>query len=245
MNNHFTIAINCCQQEKWIAKCIESCVNQNYDNFDVILVDALSTDNTYNIAKSYEDKFENLKVYQNHIRVPQIANVLFLTKMAKDNSIMVSVDGDDWLKNNNVLNKLNNIYNNREVWVTYGSYENMSNGSRAGWVYKYPDTVINNNLFRDHNWLATHLRTYKKELFMKIDEEDFKRDGNWMSTTGDQAFMIPMLEMAGYRSEFIPDVLYVYNDIDTSNDSHTNNRNQVEMAAFIARKEKYTFINNL
>ena len=74
---------------------------------------------------------------------------------------------------------------------------------------------------------------------MKINEEDFKRDGNWMSTTGDQAFMIPMLEMAGYRSEFIPDVLYVYNDIDTSNDSHTNNRNQVEMAAFIARKEKY------
>ena len=245
MSNHFTIAIDACQQEKWIGKCITSCINQNYDNFEVILVDAISTDRTFDISKEYEKIYSNFKSYQNEIRVPQIANMLFLTKMSKDNSIIVSVDGDDWLKDENVLTKLNNVYNSRDIWMTYGSYENVSNGQRATWVYKYPDHVIQHGMFRYYDWLATHLRTYRKELFMKIDENDFKRDGDWMSTTGDQAFMIPMLEMACNKSEYISDILYVYNDANTSNDSNTNNFNQVEMANYIKTKQKYSPINSL
>lgn len=245
MNNHFTIAIDACQQEKWIDKCISSCVDQDYDNFEVILVDAISTDRTFEIAKEYEKNNSHFSAFQNEIRVPQIANMLFLTKKAKDGSIVVSVDGDDWLKHENVLNKLNEVYNSREIWVTYGSYENVSNGSRAGWVYKYPDHVIQNGMFRYYDWLGTHLRTYRKELFMKINEFDFKRDGQWMSTTGDQAFMIPMLEMACEKSEYIPDILYVYNDSNIGNDSNTNSRNQVEMANYIRTKKKYFRIDSL
>ena len=109
MNNHFTITIDACQQEAWIRRCIESCINQNYDNFEIILVDAISTDKTFEIAKEYEIKCEYFKAYQNEIRVPQIANILWLTKASKENTIIVSVDGDDWLKNNDVLTYLNNI----------------------------------------------------------------------------------------------------------------------------------------
>lgn len=245
MNNHFTIAINCCNQELWISKCIESCLNQKYDNFDVILVDAISDDATYIIAKSFEKDFTNFKAYQNDIRRPQIENILFLTKQSKDNTIMVSVDGDDYLNGNDVLSKLNIIYNSDEVWVTYGSFINISNGMRAGWVYSYPDHVVKHSLFRDYDWLGTHLRTYRKEIFMKIDEEDFKRDGEFMKTTGDQAFMIPILEMAGSRSKYVSDLLYVYNDSNISRDSSVNNAAQVEMSKYICSKKKYKLLDKL
>jgi glycosyltransferase involved in cell wall biosynthesis len=244
MSNHFTIVINACEQQDWITKCIESCVTQDYDNYEVIMVDALSTDKTYEIAKQFESNYENFKVFQNEVRVPQIANILFLTKQSKDKSIIVTVDGDDYLKNDQVLNKLNVIYTD-DVWMTYGNFENFQ-GHKAGWVYKYPDMIIENNLFREYDWLGTHLRTYRKELFMKINVEDFKRNGEWMFTTGDQAFMIPMLEMAGKKSVFIDEPLYVYNDLLESNDSNQNRHKQIEMSNYIRMyKKKYTPLKKL
>lgn len=244
MSKHFTIVINACEQQDWITKCIESCVTQDYDNYEVIMVDALSTDKTYEIAKDFESKFENFKVFQNEVRVPQIANILFLTKQSKDKSIIVTVDGDDYLKNDQVLNKLNDIYTD-DIWMTYGNFETFQ-GHKAGWVYKYPDMIIENNLFREYDWLGTHLRTYRKELFMKINVEDFKRNGEWMFTTGDQAFMIPMLEMAGKKSLFIDEPLYVYNDLLESNDSNKNRHKQIEMSNYIRMyKKKYTPLKKL
>jgi glycosyltransferase involved in cell wall biosynthesis len=242
--NHFSIVINACNQEEWISKCIESCVTQNYENYEVIMVDAKSDDRTFEIAKEFEEKYSNFRVYQNEVRLPQIANIWFLTGKSKDKSIIVTVDGDDYLKNNEVLNKLEQIYDD-SVWMTYGNFENF-HGQKAGWVYKYPDFIIENNFFREFDWLATHLRTYRKELFTKIDVEDFKRNGEWMSTTGDQAFMIPMLEMAGKRSRFIDEPLYVYNDLLESNDSNQNRHKQIEMSNYIrTRKSKYKPIKKL
>ena len=45
-----------------------------------------------------------------------------LTKLAKDNSIIVSLDGDDWLLNDNVLNILNFVYLSTDCNITYGSF---------------------------------------------------------------------------------------------------------------------------
>jgi glycosyltransferase involved in cell wall biosynthesis len=242
--NHFTIVINACNQENWISKCIESCVTQQYSNYDVIMVDAKSDDKTYEIATKYVGKYKNFQLFQNEIRVPQIANILFLTTKSKDKSIVVTVDGDDYLKNENVLYKLDQIYND-DVWMTYGNFENFK-GQKPNWVYKYPEFVIENNLFREYDWLGTHLRTYRKELFMKINTDDFKRSGQWMSTTGDQAFMIPMLEMSGKRSFFIDEPLYVYNDSLESNDTNQNRLKQIEMSNYIRMyKQKYNPLKEL
>jgi glycosyltransferase involved in cell wall biosynthesis len=245
MTNHFTITINACEQEKWIAKCIESCLSQEYENFDVLMVDALSKDSTFEISKKYTTINNNFTLFQNDNRLPQIANILFLTKQCKENSIIVSVDGDDFLKNNRVLKKLNDVYNSGDVWMTYGNFENFK-GQRPAWVYKYPDFIIENNLFREFDWLGTHLRTYRKELFLKINEDDFKRDGQWMSTTGDQAFMIPMLEMSGNRSRFIEEALYVYNDLLDTSDTNQNRFKQIEMSNYIRRyKKKYNKLEKI
>ena len=49
--------------ERFIGKCIESCINQTYKNFELIIVDDGSTDNSLSIAKSYEQKDERVKCY--------------------------------------------------------------------------------------------------------------------------------------------------------------------------------------
>lgn len=246
MNTHFTIAIDCCNQEEWIERCIASCVTQRYDNFDVILLDAISTDKTFTLAKEYEKDFSNFKAFQNTIRKPQIGNIYELTFLAKNNSVLVSVDGDDWLKNKNVLSKLNEIYSSGDVWMTYGSYEEFPYRSVKFHYHAYPDDVIKNNQFREYKWLASHLRTYKKELFAKINIKDLQFDnGKWFDTTGDQAFMIPMLEMSGTKSRYIDEVLYTYNVGNQTRDTALNESRQVEMANYIRSKPKYNPIDSL
>ena len=245
----FSIIIDCCNQEKWIKKCLDSALNQDFDNFEVILMDALSDDNTFKIAQKYASRYPKLKIYQNEKRLPQIANMVLLTKLASPNSIVVSIDGDDWLPHDKILQELDNVYSS-DVWLTYGTYKEYTGFASyrsVSHIYMaYPDEVIKSNSFRDYRWLASHLRTYRKELFLKIDESDFKReDGEWLDTAGDRAFMIPMLEMTGSRSRYIEDVMYVYNVADMQRDGSTNEKRQIELADYVACKKKYNLIDSI
>lgn len=246
MSNFFTIAIDTCNHEDWIEKCLNTCLTQKYDNYEVVLVDAVSGDKTFEIAKKYADEFKHLRIYQNEKRLPQVANFIWLTELAKPNSIIVSIDGDDWLKNSKVLQKLNETYNSEDVWMTYGTYEEYPYRDVSSFYYPYSKEVIESNSFREHRWLASHLRTWRRELLLKVNEDAFKReDGEWLDTAGDQAIMLPMLELSGNKSRYIPEVLYVYNVANVTRDGALNEARQVELANFVRAKNKYTQIEKL
>jgi len=248
MNNFFSITINTYNHEDWIENCLLSCLEQDYDNFEVIVIDDISTDRTFEICQQVQKRFpERLRAIQNKEKIySQVRNILELTKISKEGSIVISIDGDDCLKHNQVLNKLNSVYNSGEVWMTYGRYEEYPYNDVSASYYEYPRNVVEGNLFREYRWMASHLRSYRRELFLKIKEEDFKLpDGEWLDVTGDQAFMLPMLEMSKERSRFIPDILYVYNVANPNRDGATKVRRQEEVARYIRSKEKYTRLKEL
>jgi rhamnosyltransferase len=71
-----SIIIRTRNEERWIAHCLEAIFNQNFDNFEVILVDNNSTDHTVEVAKRYPisaivkiDKFFPGKALNDGIRV--------------------------------------------------------------------------------------------------------------------------------------------------------------------------------
>ena len=61
-NKELTIIIPCFNAEKFLNKCIDSILNQKYNNFDLILINDCSTDNTLNIIKSYKKNMILLKL---------------------------------------------------------------------------------------------------------------------------------------------------------------------------------------
>lgn len=91
--------------------------------------------------------------------------------------VMGRIDGDACLKHENILSKLNEVYDSAEIWLTYGAHEIASTGGRADWAYEYPEVVVEGNSYRDYDWLVTQLRTFRKELFLKTDEIDRMTDG--------------------------------------------------------------------
>ena len=54
-----SILLNCYNAEKFISKAIESVLNQTYDNWELIVWDDGSTDNTLEIVK----RFKNEKIF--------------------------------------------------------------------------------------------------------------------------------------------------------------------------------------
>jgi hypothetical protein len=57
--------------------------------------------------------------------------------------------------------------------------------------------------------------------------------------------MLPMLEMAGERSQFVDKILYVYNVANPTRDGATKADRQEEVARYIRGKQKYNRIESI
>ena len=223
----FVIVIPSYNNEKWCIENINSAINQNYSKYRVIFTDDCSSDSTFdkvNQAVRHCDKSDKFTLIRNQERLGALANLYNMIHSCDDDEIILTLDGDDWLANTEVLNKLNAVYA-QDIWITYGQYQNYPDNG-IGVAKEYPHHIIDSNKFRKHEWGASHLRTFYSWLFKKINKQDLFYNGKFMSMTWDFAMMLPMLEMAGFHSKFIPDILYRYNLENPINDHKVDGRLQ-------------------
>ena len=80
--------------EKYIERCIKSVLAQNYDDIEQIIVDDGSTDNTGEIAKSYES--DTIHYYrQNNKGIGKLAETYNFAVSKAKGDIIVVLEGDD------------------------------------------------------------------------------------------------------------------------------------------------------
>lgn len=60
--------------EKYIAKAVESIINQTYSNIELIIVDDASTDSTYQICENYAQRDNRIRLYKNNSNLGMMAN---------------------------------------------------------------------------------------------------------------------------------------------------------------------------
>lgn len=239
--NKYCILMMGYNSRPWIEKSLESALGQKHDNFSVIAIDAKTNDGTHDVLLSYEEKHDNLKVVRNINRQYQTQNVKDGVELAESGSIIVTLDFDDWLAHDNVLNVLDSVYND-DVWMTYGSYCDYFSDHQ---IYHHPrprysDDVVRTNSFRNAPWCASHLRTFRKELYEHIKDEDLRdNNGDYWNMAGDMGFMIPMLEMSGERFVAIQETLYVYNKHNPLSEDKIALERQQEVDRMIRSNRKY------
>ena len=235
----FNIVVPVFNAEKYIEKCLYSIINQSYKRFQVQVVDDCSGDSSYEIASSICKGYENLKIFRNPRRIGALNNICNLLNMnikEPTKTIDLIVDGDDYLYSGDVLNILKERYIKTNCLITYGSH--ISSKGIQG--KKYPRLIRKFNLYRKYFWYATHLKTFRHDLWLALNPQDLTNKSNeYFSVASDLAIMFPMLEMAGNRQEFISEILYAYNDNNPINDDKIRRKDQILAAREIRRKKIY------
>ena len=240
--NHFKIIIPLYNVEKWIDRCLGSVMSQNYKNFECIILDDMSTDKSVEVIRKTIKQDSRFTLIENKEKALALKNIYDGIKYSKPDGedIIVTLDGDDWFENDNVLTRLNSIYNNDDCWITYGSYIEYPSNIKGKFARQAPQNIINEGSYRKNEWYFSHLRTFKYHLWNRIKKEDLlDSEGNFYPMAWDLSFMFPMLEMSGNKSRYIDDIMYVYNLTNPINDHKVNHNLQQRLESEIRNKKPY------
>jgi len=242
MSTHFKIVVPFCNVEKWIRATIHSVKIQDYDNYECVLIDDMSSDESSTVALEAigdSPKFRFIKNKEKKYALGNTIQGVDYLKPAAEDVIMV-LDGDDWFAGPSVLSRLDKEYTEADCWMTYGSYLEFPSGIRGKFAKQLPDYVVAANAYREYPWCTSQLRTFKYHLWQDIRPADLRdTDGKLYTITGDLAHIFPMLEMAGPHSRYIEDILYIYNLETPFNDHKKDNSYQVAVEAQIRAKQRY------
>lgn len=224
--------------EKYIEKCLNSIITQSYTEFKCYITDDMSTDNSVSLVKKIIRNDDRFILIENKLKLYQSGNydqVIRNNSNINDKDIIIEVDGDDWLPDNDTLNRINQVYLDENVWIANGRFK-YSTG-RIGFSSKQ---IINDNL-RHSDFTASHIRTWRAFLWRKINIDDLKdENGDYWTIASDLAFMFPMLEMSGeehYR--FMSDINYIYNEENPINDHKVDINKVIYTSNKIRNKKKY------
>ncbi len=240
----FVIVVPSYNNEKYCEQNLLSILGQDYKNFRVIYLEDASTDATYEKVENLIQKSplkERVTLIHRKKNVGSLQNLYEAIHSCKDDEIVVRVDGDDFLAHPFVLKKLNKVYANQTVWMTYGNYLDYPGyNQRPRLCEEFPSHVIRSGSFRKYKWVSSHLQTFYAGLFKKISKDHLMKDNLFLPMAGDLAFMMPLLEMARTHVKRIDDVLYLYNRINPISDHKKNLKLQSSCEGHIRSLSPYS-----
>ena len=111
--------------EQYLNRCVESIVNQTYQNLEIILVDDGSPDNCPKVCDEWAEKDSRIKVI--HKENDGLANARNSGIKICTGDYVMFVDSDDWIETD-MVEFLYNL-----------SVENNADVSRCGFYYNYED----------------------------------------------------------------------------------------------------------
>lgn len=164
--------------EQLLNRCIQSVRQQTYDNFELLLINDGSTDNSLSICQSYAKKDKNIFVYSQKNQGVSAARNKGI-ELAKG-KLICFIDADDWV-DKTYLESLHSTYENENAdLVISNSKAVLNKGTIKGaafqdkYLQKRDDNFIPDELFKNGSILlrlSIWAKLYKKNI---IDNHDIR-----------------------------------------------------------------------
>lgn len=248
MKGRFKIVVPSFNSLDYLPKTLASIESQTYKNYDVCLIDdASSFEKQREIIREYAERNHWATIFHKK-NAGALASIVEGIKHLKcqDEDVIVMLDGDDWLYDDQVLSKLDKIYSEGHVYLTWGQFETYPpHCIQMNYADEIDDEIIEKKLYRKITDIFCHLKTYKYRLFREIKDKDLRdpKSGEYFRVSWDKALMYPMLEMAGRNVRFVEDLLYVYNIDNPLNDFKISRNEQIEATDYIRSLPVYPTLN--
>lgn len=153
--------------EKTIYDTIKSVYNQDYDNIEYIIVDGNSSDNTTNIIKEFEPKF-NGKIKWISESDKGIYDAMNKGFMMATGDIVGILNSDDFYTSNNVITTVANAFNNNKIDAIYADVHFIKDNNPEKISRYYSSKIFKRWLMR-FGFMPAHPSFYiKRECLNKF-----------------------------------------------------------------------------
>ncbi len=173
MSDLVSIITPCYNSAKYIAATIESVINQTYGNWEMIIIDDDSIDNTTQIINQYIEKDRRIKLIKlSKNRGTAIARNIGI-ETAKGRYIAFLDSDDLWLPEK--LEKQILFIKENKLPLTFSSYFLIDSNENIIGIIKVKNKITYKNLLKKSSFIPTLTGVYDVSYFGKVYMENFKK----------------------------------------------------------------------
>lgn len=174
-NTKISIITVCYNSEKTIGQTIESVLNQSYNNYEYIIIDGLSSDNTVTIAKEYENQFAGKNISYTILSEKDNGIYDAMNKGIKlaTGEIIGIINSDDYYQNN-ALERVAYFYNKDNYDIMYADLKIF--GEKKEFIKRSKKTKKFSTRFWNHPTTFVTKAVYDKQQYIGesiYDDLDF------------------------------------------------------------------------
>tara|TARA_B100002051_G_C16730741_1_gene638074 strand:+ start:895 stop:1812 length:918 start_codon:yes stop_codon:yes gene_type:complete len=223
-----SVLMNCYNSERFIKKSINSVINQTYKNWELIIWDDGSKDNTYKIISKFKDK--RIKVFRNTKNLGLGPSRIKAQKKLKGDYIAI-LDSDNIFMKSKLKKQIQEFKKNKNVSFVATGYSLIdSNDKKIG----HYDIELNKNFISylcTSNIFAHSSIMYKKDIAKKV---------GWYSKKLEYAqdYDLTMKLLRKYNCKLIREKLVKIRD-------HSNNMSTIKELKLTRLKEKIFILKKI
>lgn len=151
MNELVSIVVPVHNAEKYLRKCLDSILNQTYENIEVILINDTSSDYSSDICLAYRKKDRRIKYYEVQLSSAGKSRTFGMEKAL--GKWLIFVDADDYIESNMIeilyetvnKNHLESVFCKFNVLSNDSNEEKVTNFINKKTMMKYEEDEIKNN----------------------------------------------------------------------------------------------------
>lgn len=194
----------------FLQNCIESVLNQTYKNFEIIIVDDMSTDTSVETVENYVEKDKRVHLIRNNRKRYNGGSRNVGIEYAMNNldfDYFAMLDSDDWFKDNEVLQKINDNLWDCELMLLGLEmiFPDGSTQTKINEYQNYEDFFLSDNKV----WCTAWCRVIRKDKIVYFPESCTMEDRSWSYEQADNVCFENIRNLK--------QTLYIWNRTNTTN----------------------------
>lgn len=171
----FSVLVPVYNVEKYVGKCLDTLINQSFDDFEIIIVNDGATDNSLSICEEYQKKDSRIKIINQENKGLAIARRV--GALSAKGEYIINVDSDDYVDSSyleemaNIINKHHpdmvcmNHFENEDKLIKNPNFDDvlLNKDDIKNTIFPYLIRNIRYEYFIPTAWA----KAFKKELFTK------------------------------------------------------------------------------
>ena len=232
-----SVIVTCFNKAPYLEECLDSVLNSTYKNLEIVCFNDASTDNSIDILKEYENKYEQVKVIDSKTN----RGVIFARNYSIDKcsgEYILPLDADDMIATAYIGKAVNILESSKKIGVVYCKALELTSEIKSCKLdpfdknrMLFKNVVFNCALFRKSDFIT--VGQYNQNMYMGDEDYDL-----WLS----------FIEH-GFDFYRIEEPLFTYRKVvDSRSSISRKNTNNVKKQLVLNHPELFinnsTFVNN-